>query len=308
MTVLVVTSVMRGSPDGASHGAAHLLDLEKDRVAQVLDWKAPGVDWKLSGGGRGLRGIACDGERVFVAGAHALFSFTPEFELLAVYRSPYLSHCHEIASFERRLYLTSTACNSILGFDLDENRFGWGLHIVDGNAGLQGTPFDPQSAMGPSPGEELGLNSLWCDPRGMFISGSRSQGLLYFDARQIVRLVSLPRGVQNARPWRDGVLFNDTDAGVARFMTPNSNRVFQLPSYPAEVLTGAGGEDTAGARQGFARGLCVIDDSVFAVGSSPATVTLHNLDTMKTTKSINFGTNPRHSIHSIAVWPYAVPG
>ena len=307
MTVLAVTSVIRGSPKGASHGAVHLLDIAKGRVAQVVDWKAPGVDWSAPGGGRGLRGMAFDGKRVFLAGADALYSFTPEFELLAVYRSPYLSHCHEMASFEGRLYLTSAAYDSILGFDLNENRFSWGLQIVDGNAGLQGTPFDPQSTLGPSADRELGLNSLWCDPRGMFISGSRSQGLLYFDARQIVRLVSLPRGVQNARPWRDGVLFNDTEGKVARFITPDSNRVFQLPRYPAEVLTGASEEGAAEAQQRFARGLCVIDQSVFAVGSSPATIALHNLDTMKTTRSINFGTDPRHSIHSIAVWPYAVP-
>jgi hypothetical protein len=102
-------------------------------------------------------------------------------------------------------------------------------------------------------------------------------------------------------------LFNDADAGVARFITPDSNRVFRLPRYPAQVLTGEHADDTTGEQQGFARGLCVIDGSVFAVGSSPATITLHNLDTMKTTRSINFGTDPRHSIHSIAVWPYAVP-
>jgi hypothetical protein len=307
MTVLAVTSVMRASPKGASHGAVHLLDVGKGRVAQVVDWKAAGVDWDLPGGGRGLRGIACEGERVFMAGADALYSFTPEFELLAVYRSPYLSQCHGIASFERRLYLTSSDYDSILGFDLDENRFGWGLHITEGNVGLQGTPFDPQTTLGPTLGEELGLNSLWCDERGMFISGSRSMGMLHFDARKIVRLVSLPRGVQNARPWRNGVLFNDTEAGVARFITPDSNRVFRLPRYRAEVRTQKDPVEVSGARRGFARGLCVIDDSVFAVGSSPATVTLHNLDTMKTTLSINLGTDPGHSIHSIAVWPHEVP-
>jgi hypothetical protein len=307
MTVLAVTSVMRASPRGASHGAVHLLDVGKGRVAQVVDWKAPGVDWNVPGGGRGLRGIACEGGRVFIAGADALYSFTPEFELLAVYRSPYLSRCNGIAAFERRLYLTSSEYDSILGFDLDENSFGWGLHIAEGNVGLQGTPFDPQTTLGPTPGAELDLNSLWCDPRGMFISGSRSLGMLHFDARKIKRLVSLPRGVQNARPWRNGVLFNDTETGVARFITPDSNRVFRLPRYRAEVLTQNDPDEMSGAQRGFARGLCVIDDCVFAVGSSPATVTLHNLDTMKTTLSINLGTDPGHSIHSIAVWPHAVP-
>jgi len=306
MTVLVATSTIRGSTEGASHGAIHLADMEKGRIGHVLDWKAPGVDWSMSGGGRGLRGIAFDGERVFVAGSDCLYCFSPDFELLAVYRSPYLSHCHDIACFDRKLYLTSKGFDSILGFDLDDHRFGWGLHIMDGDGGLQGRPFDPEGALGPLPGGELGLNSLWCDPRGMFISGTGTLGLLHFDARSIVRLVTLPRGVQNARPWRDGVLFNDTENYAARFITPDSNRVFQLPRYPEQDLSCDGHEP--GLRQGFARGLCVLDDNVFAVGSTPASITLHNLDTMKTTRCINFSTDVRHSIHSLAVWPFEVPG
>lgn len=304
MTILIATSVLRGSAAGQSHGAVHLVDMQGGRVAHVVDWKAPGPEWSMPGGGRGLRGIAFDGERVLIAASDTLFVFSPAFELLDSFRSPFLQDCHEICSFERRLYLTSTGFDSILGFDLDTNRFDWGLHVTESGNGLQGAPFDPQSTQGPSPGRVLGLNSLWCDPRGMFISGSRSSGLMFFDAQRIDRLVTLPHGVQNARPWRDGVLFNDTQANVARFMTPARNQVFQVPVYPdSSLVTVVGGEDKT-SRQGFARGLCVLDQSVFAVGSSPATITLHNLDTMKTTRSINFSDDPRHTIQSLAVWPY----
>jgi hypothetical protein len=305
VTILIATSVLRGSTSGQSHGAVHLVDMQAGRVAHVVDWKAPGADWTVPGGGRGLRGVAFDGERVFIAASDTLFVFSPAFELLDSFRSPFLHDCHEICSFERRLYLASTGFDSILGFDLDANRFDWGLHVTESGNGLQGAPFDPQSTQGPSPGQVLGLNSLWCDPRGMFISGSRSSGLMFFDARRIDRLVTLPHGVQNARPWRDGVLFNDTQANVARFMTPASNQVFQVPVYPDSSLTRLEDPEDKRSRQGFARGLCVVDHSVFAVGSSPATITLHNLDTMKTTHSINFSTDPRHTIQSLAVWPYA---
>jgi hypothetical protein len=297
-TVLVASSIVRGSAKGASHGAIYLLDVAAERVAHVLDWKAGGVDWAVPGGGRGLRGIAFDGQRVFVAAADALFAFTPDFEMLGVYRSPYLSKCHEINSFERRLYIVSKGFDAIVGFNLDENRFDRGLHIKQTSSGLQGSPFDPQTAIGPGPGGSLGLNSLWCDGRGMFLSGAATLGLLLFDARRMERVLTLPSGVQNARPWRDGVLFNDAQARVTRFLTPKSNQVFRAPHYPAS---------SAAEQAGFVRGLCVVDDSVFAAGSSPSTITLHNLDTMKTIKSIALSTDPRHSIHSLAVWPYAVP-
>jgi hypothetical protein len=304
VTILIATSVLRGSAAGQSHGAVHLVDMHGGRVAHVVDWKAPGIDPDVPGGGRGLRGVAFDGERVFIAASDTLFVFTPAFELLDSFHSPFLDNCHEICSFERRLYLTSTAFDSILGFDLDNNRFDWGLHVTESGNGLQGAPFDPQSMQGPSRGQVLGLNSLWCDPRGMFISGSRSSGLMFFDAQRIDRLVTLPHGVQNARPWRDGVLFNDTQANVARFMTPASNQVFQVPVYPDSELSPLDAPEDKSSRKGFARGLCVLDNSVFAVGSSPATITLHNLDTMKTTHSINFSADPRHTIQSLAVWPY----
>lgn len=304
MTILIATSVIRSSAPGQSHGAVHLVDMQGGRLAHVVDWKAPGFDPESPGGGRGLRGIAFDGDRVFIASSNTLFAFTPAFEMLESYRSPFLDHCHEICIFERRLYLTSTAFDSVLGFDLNTNRFDWGLHVTESGNSLQGTPFDPHSTQGPSRGQALGLNSLWCDPRGMFISGSRSSGLMFFDAQRIDRLVTLPHGVQNARPWRDGVLFNDTEANVARFMTPSSNQVFQVPVYPDSALSSDYEPNDKSSRQGFARGLCVLDDSVFAVGSSPATITLHNLDTMKTTRSINFSDDPRHTIQSLAVWPY----
>ena len=303
LTILIATSVLRGSAAGHSHGAVHLVDMHGGRVAHVVDWKAPGFEPDAPGNGRGLRGIAFDAERIYLAASDTLFVFSPAFEMLDSFRSPFLANCHEIFRFDRRLYLTSTAFDSILGFNLDSKRFDWGLHVTESGNGLQGAPFDPQGTQGPSPENALGLNSLWCDPRGMFISGSRASGLMFFDALRIERLVTLPHGVQNARPWRDGVLFNDTEAGVARFMTPTENRVFRVPVYPESALSGAGGPED-GSRQGFARGLCVLDDSVFAVGSSPATITLHDLDTMKTTHSINFSDDPRHTIQSLAVWPY----
>ena len=58
------------------------------------------------------------------------------------------------------------------------------------------------------------------------------------------------------------------------------------------------------ARQAFGRGLCTVTDSLLAAGSSPSTITLHDLDTMKTTLSINLSMDVRNAIHGLEVWPY----
>jgi hypothetical protein len=304
MSIIAVTSVVRGSQPGESHGGVYLVDLAGGRGAHVLDWTRPTIDWSGHGGGRGLRGLAVQGQQVFAAGADELYRFTPQFELAGVHASPYLGQAQAVACFEGRVYVVSAAYDAVLALDLDSGRFDWGLQIADDEGGLRGMPFDPGSALGPSASDRLRLNSLYCDPRGLFIAGARTQGLLHFDGKRIVRLVTLPEGVHDARPWRDGVLFNDTEAEAVRFLTPESNRVFEVPRYPESVLETGGCDDPALARQAFAQGLCVVDGGVFASGSSPLTVSVHDLDAMKTTRRINLSTNVRQSIHTLALWPF----
>jgi hypothetical protein len=304
MSIVAATTVNRGSQPGTSHGGVYLVDLDGQRAAHVLDWSRPTIDWSGHGGGRGLRGLAIHERQVFIAGADELFQFTPEFELTAVHASPYLGQAQAAACFEGRVYVVSAAYDAVLAFDLENGRFDWGLQLADDEGGLRGMPFDPKGTMGPSPAGRLQLNSVYCNPRGLFISGARTMGLLLFDGQRIVRLVTLPEGVHDARPWRDGVLFNDSNAEAVRFITPESNRVFEVAHYPDEELEPGSFEDTAVAGQAFARGLCVLGGGRFASGSSPLTITLHDLDAMKTTQRINLSTDARESIHTLAPWPF----
>jgi len=306
MTVLAVSTGVRGARHGDSHGGMYLVDLEGERGAHVLDWSRAAIDWSGQGGGRGLRGIAFHEESVFVAGGSELFRFSPTFELLEVHRSPYLGQVQALACFDGRVYAVSAAFDSVLAFNLAERLFDWGLQIVDDGGGLRGLPFNPSRTTGPSPSNELGLQSVHCDPRGLFLSGLSSGGLLHFDGKRLVRLVTLPEGVRDARPWRDGVLFNDTRASAVRFLTPERNRVFEVPLYPESELASGSFEDTAVAIQGFAQGLCVVGGGRFASGSSPLTISLHDLDAMKTTVRINLSNDARHTIHTLAVWPFPV--
>ena len=306
MPIIAMTTVNRGSQPGDSHGAVYLLDLDGGRGAHVLDWTRPRIDWSGHGGGRGLRGLAVTKDQVYIAGADELFRFTPGFELQGVHTSPYLGRAQAVACFEGRVYVISAAYDAVLALDLATGRFDWGLQIVDDEGGLRGMPFDPRSGLGPSAGNRLRLNSLHCDPRGLFIAGARTQGLLHFDGKRIVRLVTLPEGVHDARPWRDGVLFNDTEAEAVRFLTPEANRVFEVPRYPESALEAGSFEDKAVARLAFARGLCVLEAGVFVSGSSPLTVSAHDLDTMKTTLRINLSTDVRQSVHTLTPWPFDV--
>ena len=66
MVKLVTSSVVRGSQQGESHGGVYLIDLDKQQVEQTIDWNTVDIDWQGRGWDRGLRGIAFDGQRVYI--------------------------------------------------------------------------------------------------------------------------------------------------------------------------------------------------------------------------------------------------
>lgn len=310
MVALIATSVVRGSRQGESHGGVYLVDLDGERVTQPVDWNTMNIDWQGRGWDRGLRGIDFDADRVFIAASDELFEYDREFRLVNSYRSPYLKHCHEIFRYKRRLYLTSTGFDSLLAFDLDRNRFSWGLSLRRHGDTLACGPFSPQGNNGPSPSNELHLNSVFCTNRALYFSGLKTGGMFSFDGSRADLAVTLPAGTHNARPHRDGVLFNDTRADVVRFVPREGDeRLFRVPVYRPELLEKTDFDDTRVARQGFGRGLCVLSDSLVAAGSSPSTITMHDLDSMQTTLSINLTMDVRNAIHGLEVWPWAeLPG
>ncbi len=273
-------------------------------MAQPIDWNTANIDWQGRGWDRGLRGIAFDEDKIYIAASDELFVYSPEFRQLASFRSPYLKHCHEIHRYKRRLYLTSTGHDAILGFDLDEQEFTWGLQVTKTVDGFAATPFSPTGVDGPPLRNDLHINNVFCTPRGMFISGLRIDGLLRYTGNQIKLVFPLPTGTHNAQPFRDGVLFNDTDSDLVRFVSPEKERLFRVPRYENSLLTHTDLDDSRIARQAFARGLCTIGDSLVAAGSSPSTITLHDLESMKTTLSINLTMDIRNAIHGLEVWPF----
>ena len=304
---LITTSVVRGSRQGESHGGVYLVDLEKQVVRQVLDWSSMDIDWQGRGWDRGLRGIAFHDETVYIAASDELFAYTPNFRQVGAWRNPYLKHCHEIDVWEDNLFLTSTGFDSILAFDLQKRKFHWALAIDTENFRFKGSVYDPLGDEGPLMLNKLHLNSVKCVEGGMYVTGTRSGGMLHFNGRQINMAVTLPPGTHNAQPFRDGVLFNDTASDCLRYCgrgETNEDRTLRVPRYDPEELTHTNLDDSRVARQGFARGLCVLSDRVVAGGSSPSTITLYDLKESRQLRSVRLTTDIRNAIHGLEVWPF----
>jgi hypothetical protein len=304
---LVTTSVVRGSHQGESHGGVYLIDLERRNVRQTVDWNKADIDWQGRGWDRGLRGIAFDGDVVYVAASDELFAYTPDFAPLGSWRNPYLKHCHEISAHGRTLFLTATGCDSILGFDLDAKQFHWGMHVSTHQFRFKSTRFDPREKDGPLMLNKLHINNVHCNRGGMYISGLRTGGMLLYNGTGVQMAAELPAGTHNARPFRDGVLFNDSESDALRYAGRGEgleDRALRMPRYDPAALQQRGVDESKLARQGFARGLCVLSDAMVAGGSSPSTVTVYDLAANRLLMSVNLTMDVRNAIHGLEVWPY----
>jgi hypothetical protein len=309
---LIATSVVRGAEQGDSHGGIYLVDFSRRAVRQVVDWNAAGIDFQGRGWDRGLRGIAFHGGEVYIAASDELFVYGPDFRIRRSFRNTYLRHCHEICRLDGQLYLTSTGHDAVLAFDLERQAFRWALHLHDSGAGVQARAFDPNGIDGPGgpagpPAQNrLHLNNVHADPRGLFVSGLHTRGILHVaPGNSVTRMVDMPQGMHNARPFRDGVLFNDTAADAVRYVARDGREVtFPVPRYDPAQLEHAERADRDVARQGFGRGLCVIDERLVAAGSSPSTITVYDLDAAREVARVNFSMDIRNAIHGLEVWPF----
>jgi hypothetical protein len=313
LPILIASSVVRGARQGDSHGGLYLLDFAEQEIHQVLDWNTGDIDWQGRGWDRGLRGIAFFAGEVYVAASDELFVYDTAFRLQRSFRSTYLKHCHEIHVLNNHLYLTSTVNDSILAFNLERQQFFWAIHLSrDDGGAYHGIPYDPNGidgpggANGPAPENRLHLNSVYADDTGLYASGLRSGGLLRIGSDNTVRLLAeLPDGTHNARPFQDGILYNDTASDLVRLDRRDGSAVtFAVPQYPSDELTNLDLGDEQVARQGFGRGLCAVNDRFIAAGSSPSTVSLYDLATGSDVMRVNFSQDVRNAIHGLEVWPF----
>lgn len=305
LPTVIATSVVRGSQQGESHGGIYTIDFESRSGTQHVDWDTTDIDFDGRGADRGLRGIAFDGDEIIVAASDELFFYDREFRIQESFRNRYLKHCHEIARKNEHVFLTSTGFDSLLAFDLDSRTYAWGFRLQKTYGRWTGYTFDPRSPTGPAPSNDFHINMVYVDDSGIYLSGLRTQALLHLSHRwEVSEVCSLPAGTHNARPWRGGVVFNDTASDHVRYIARDgSQTAFRIVTYDEAEIRFAGTDDSNIARQGFARGLATLDDRFVIVGSSPSTITIYDVAARQTVGSVNLTMDVRNAIHGLAIWP-----
>tara|TARA_B100000686_G_C16780782_1_gene971710 strand:- start:1910 stop:2845 length:936 start_codon:yes stop_codon:yes gene_type:complete len=303
---LIATSVVRGSVQGESHGGIYTVDFDKKDAEQHVDWNTSDIDFEGRGADRGLRGICFHYEDIYIAASDELFCYNKNFESNNSFKNRYLKHAHEICRMKKRIFLTSTGFDSLLSFNLETKRFDWGFQLRKEYDQWTGGLFDPRKSIGPRPVNDFHINMVDVNEDGIFLSGLKTAGLLHIGAdNKVSKVCELPLGTHNPKFWKNGIIFNDTASDCLRYVPREGEEIaFKIITYKESDIEFAGIDDSKIARQGFARGLCTIDDRFAVVGSSPSTISLYDIDSKQMVGSVNLSMDIRNAIHGLEIWPF----
>jgi hypothetical protein len=81
-------------------------------------------------------------------------------------------------------------------------------------------------------------------------------------------------------------------------------QAFTIRQYDPVELKFTGVDDSKVARQGFGRGLGIVNERFVAGGSSPSTITLYDLERNLIVASVNLTMDIRNAIHGLEPYPY----
>ncbi len=306
---------MRSSHQGESHGGAYRIDLESEVFEKVLDWNESTIDWEGRGGDRGLRGVIKLDDRIYLAASNEIFMFDKDFNLIKSYRNRYLKYCHEICQYKGFLYITSTRFDSVLVFDIDHEKFIKG-YCVRARGGLLASivrktlghrpvffdEFDPESTKGPVMADTVHINNVYVDDRGIFVSGRGLPYLYLIRKGKLTRYGRVPLKTHNARPYAEGIIFNDTEDNRV-VIADRKGRIiesFSIPFFDEDKLIMKGLPNDH-ARQCFGRGLELSKEGLLIGGSSPSTISVYERGISTPMKTITLTLDVRHAIHGIEI-------
>lgn len=315
---IIATDVIRSAYQNESHGGIYLVDLEQETIQKMVDWDRANINFEGRGLDRGLRGIAFYDDQIYIAASDEIFVFNQSFTIIKSYKNQYLKHCHEINIKSDILYLTSTGFDSVLEFNLKNEKFTKGTALRR----LQSTEknqvnadkdseylvqayFDPESEIGPINADTTHINYVFPFKDKILVSGVRLAGLYQVDEVKYMKVSPLPLWTHNAMLYKNGILYHSTARDVVCYQSLEGKIIkeYQLPRYNEEDLLNTHLPKDH-ARQAFGRGLCATEEGLIIVGSSPSTITVYDFESTQVIKSINLTMDIRNAIHGLEIFPF----
>lgn len=316
---ILSTSVIRAAECGDSHGGLYLIDLEKKTHQLVLDWKDESIDFEGRGGERGLRGVVCYNDSVYLASNSAILKLNLKFEILDQFTNEYLDNIHEIHIHGDELLVTSTGFDSLLWFDLKSEKFQ--------SAFMYRKETNPSSVFKkirnrlipkhryiskffnpniPNQLERLDsthINSVFTNKNLVYFSGTSLNHLCRIEKTGLAKqFYSIPWKTHNGRFSNGSVYFNNTPTNIVKRVNPLTNEVLEYHIPDIVDVKDKINSDRI-AKRSFNRGM-LFHEEYLIVGSSPSNITVFNIHSGKFITQIQLSNDIKNAIHGIALYPF----
>ena len=316
LRLLVSTIVREASPLEIS-GYLYTLNLDENAVRERCPFiEAPlrDLDPNPRGGMRGARGIAVDGDEVYVANYSAVYRFDIRWRCTGVISHPDCADIHDIAVCDGSLWVTSTRNDFLMEFDREGklrarinlcNAVGPGDELpVPISQPAEGIDIRDPRTHEKTQYDYLHVNSIAFAPDNSLVVSLGQVATANGPQSRLVRLN--PNGgselaseldgatvpCHNALHLPDGsLLLNDTPRG----------EVVRLDS-----ITGTE-RDRISIGAGYLRGLAQLDDGRIVTGAQQQ-IALVDPRTQGLPQFICLSRDRRESVHSIAVLPQDFSG
>jgi len=313
------TSVIRAAECGDSHGGLYLIDLENETHQLVLDWKDESIDFEGRGGERGLRGVVCYNDYIYLASNSAILKLNLKFEILDQFTNEHLDNIHEIHIHGDELLITSTGFDSIIWFDLKEEKFQSAfLFRKETNPSsvfkkirnrlmpkqrFISKFFNPNIPNQVERFDSTHINSVFTDDDWVYFSGTSLNHLYRIEKSGLAKqFYSIPSKTHNGRFSNGSVYFNNTPTNIVKRVNPLTNDVleYHIPDI-VEVEDKINSDQIA--KRSFNRGMLFHDDFLI-VGSSPSNITVFDIRSGEFIKQIQLSNDIKNAIHGIALYPF----
>ena len=306
----LVSTICRGSRPGEPSGHLYVVDLEQgvQGSCPVPPCEHLHREPNPRGGIRGGRGLATDGDTVYVANGSSVLRFDCGWHRLAEIGHTWCGNVHDIAVHEARLWVCSTANDALAAFDPagrltdlvdlrpaaglagDGSRFAAALDYRD-PAGYPLAESNLLHANGVAFGADgAPLVSLG---RSEAEGDERRRGLIArADGRGAVLPVAddVPVPIHNVLPLADGTVVTlDTGAGELRTLGADGTAHGSWTVAPP-------------APYGFLRGLCPTGDGLLLIGERNRLL-LVDLSVACLIRELTLSPSPREAVYAIAPLP-----
>jgi hypothetical protein len=310
------TTVIRGSSNREMTGFLFELDWNNGRIERKvpipLDTKHP--FWNARGGNRGGRGVFVYDGKLYVATSMSILIYDTDLMQIGEICHPFLAGIHEIFVSSDGIWVTSTVHDGVVKLDFLSNVTDswWGSEsrLLQEELGYSGRtlrlkldfPRDSffQEYERYCAEERLHVNAVWQKEEDVFVLSCRK------------------KAVVQIRPGPERIIFQDeelasphncivTEKGLAVINDTQNQRIriYDLSSgkmsrtVPTVIYDQMRSEQFANA--GWQRGLARVRDSVYLVGTSPATIYEADISTGKVGRVWPIDDDVRHCIHGLCV-------